>query len=84
MVKKLVKDLDRAYKEIVEFVEDSRAPAEKINFKKRQLKFLNADVRKEKIPFKHCMVLLERKKQRRLNAVANKRNLENFSRKLKK
>lgn len=78
MVKKMFKELDKAYKEIETFVEESRSAKIRINFKRKQLQFLKADVKKHKLPFKIGLKKIEAKKRRRIENVQKKQILENY------
>lgn len=75
MVRKMQQMLDKTFGEILEFIEKSKTPREQINFKRKQLQFLKADVHKPKMPFRRCMLSLERKKERRVANAQRKRDL---------
>lgn len=83
MAKNMEKSLERAFKEITEFMEEAKPMRVRNNFKQRQLKFLKADVKKPKVPFNIGMRRLEEKKQRRINNIQRKQALGNFFRKSK-
>lgn len=66
------KEIDRVFNEIQEYVQETKDPKDQINFKRKQLQFLKADVHKPKIPFKRCMLIEKRKKDRRVKSVQRK------------
>lgn len=66
------KTIEKINNEISEFLQEEKNPKERINFKRKQLQFLNADVHKPKIPFKRCMLSLKRKKERRIKKISRK------------
>lgn len=66
------KEIEKVYNEINQYVQENKDPKEQINYKKRQLKFLKADVHHAKIPFRRCMLIDKRKKERRALSVQRK------------
>lgn len=72
---KIKKDIERVHREIQEFVDEVKDPRERINFKRKQLQFLKADVHKPKIPFRRCMLSEKRKKERRAKHVQRKMDI---------
>lgn len=85
MAKDMHRALDKAYREVLGYIEDTKSSKEKINFKKKQLRWLKADnVQKPRLPFKKGMVRLEKKKERRLNHIQMRQEMGNFNRKTKK
>ena len=84
MVKSRVnKEIDKIYNEVQQYIEECKEPREKNNFKRKQLSFLKADVHHPKIPFKRCMLIEKRKKERRIKSVNRKIDigLNNFHKK---
>lgn len=68
------KVLDKTLQDIELFVRKSKTVREQNNFKKKQLQFLKADVKKPKIPFKRILLKLDRKKARKEKNQERKRN----------
>lgn len=69
---KIKKDIEKVYREIQEFTEETKGPRERINFQRKQLQFLRADVHRPKIPFRRCMLSEKRKKERRIKSIDRK------------
>jgi len=67
--------IEKILHEITEFVDNARPAKEKINFKKKQLVFLKANVRKEAIPFKDGLKRLEAKRRKKKESRERKREL---------
>lgn len=84
MVRKMSAELEKAYGEVLDFIEESKPAKVRASFKRKQLKFLKADVKKPKVPFDKGMRRLEAKKQRRLEAVIKKQTLGNHCRRLRR
>lgn len=84
MARKISAELEKAYNEVLGFVEDSRPARARASLKRKQLKYLKADVKKPMVPFNKGMRRLEAKKQRRLEASIKKKTLGNYCRKLRK
>jgi hypothetical protein len=73
MVKSRVnKEIDKIFNEVQNYIVENKDPKERNNFKRKQLQFLKADVHHPKIPFKRCMLIEKRKKERRLKSVSRK------------
>ncbi|KAI4291301.1 hypothetical protein PAPHI01_0575 [Pancytospora philotis] len=84
MVQRMDKQLDRVYKDVLEYVDEEKPARAKASFKRKQLSFLGADVKRPKVPFKIGMRRLEDKKKRRLANIQMKQTLGNISRNLKR
>lgn len=69
------KEIERVYNEIQEYVIENKDGKERNNFKRKQLKFLKADVHRPFIPFRRCMLSEKRKKERRQKTVQRKLDL---------
>lgn len=78
------KELERSYKEILEYIEEEKPARARTSYKRQQLAFLRADVKRPQVPLNKGMRRLELKKQRRLENIKMKQTLGNFCRKLKK
>ena len=68
---RMKKEIDRVFNEIQEYVQETKDPKEQINFKRKQLQFLKADVHKPRIPFRRCMLIEKRKKERIKKKIVN-------------
>lgn len=69
------KEIDRVLADVEEYIQESRDPRERNNFKRKQLQFLKADVHKPFIPFRRAMLIEKRKKLRRKAVVERKLQL---------
>lgn len=75
MARKMMREIDRALSDVLHFIEESKPVKERNSFKRRQLSFLGADVKRPCVPFDKGMARLEAKKQRRLALVQRRRDL---------
>lgn len=66
------KEINRVFSEIQEYVEENKDSKDKINFKRKQLQFLKADVHKPFIPFRRSMLIEKRRKERRIKAISKR------------
>ncbi len=73
--------LEKTFKEIEEFIQESKPVKKQINFKRKQLQFLKADVKKPKIPLKIGFKIIERKKLRRKKNLEQRLLLDNYKKK---
>lgn len=80
MVKKMKKEIDCALEDVLHFIEESKPAKERNSFKRRQLSFLGADVKKPCVPFNKGMHRLEAKKQRRLAVIQRRKDLGDYKR----
>lgn len=78
------REIDKTYREIESFMQESKSTKEKIAFKRKQLEFLKAKVAKKMLPFKEGLQKIEAKKERRRENVLRKQLLEQYRRKIKK
>lgn len=73
MVKSRInKEIDRIYNEVQQHIQENKDPRERINFQRKQLNYLKADVHHPKIPFRRCMLIEKRKKERRAKSIQRK------------
>ncbi len=67
--------LDKTLKDIEKFIHNQKPMKFQNNFKKKQLQFLKANVKKTKVPFKVGLRKLEAKKKRKQVNIRKKKEL---------
>lgn len=66
------KEIDKIFNEVQQYIEETKDPKDRNNFKRKQLRFLKADVHRPFIPFRRCMQIAKGKKERRVQSVQRK------------
>ena len=64
MPRKIAEELKKCMDDIRKYVENSKPPREQINLKKKKVGILGGCVKKHRLPFKHAIRMIEKRKEK--------------------